>query len=59
MLSNVCLDGDHNHTAKTVMDKAYGRMPHFRPLRTEMELQMLGAADQINAADFDKRHKKP
>jgi len=59
MLSNVYIDGDHNRPAKTVTDKAYGRTPHFQLLHTETELRLLGAADRIIAADFDKRHKKP
>jgi hypothetical protein len=59
MLSNVYTDGDCNHPGKSVTDNAYGRALHFQLLHTETELWMLGAADWINAADFDKRHKKP
>jgi hypothetical protein len=59
MLSNVYIDGDCNCPAKTVTDKAYGRTPHFCPLHTDTELRMMGAANRIVAADFDKRHKKP
>jgi hypothetical protein len=59
MLSNVYIDSDHNRPAKTVMDKEYGRTPHFQPLQTKTELRLLGAADHIITADFDKRYKKP
>jgi hypothetical protein len=45
MLSSLFIDGDHNQPIVTVMDKAHGRTPHFQPLHTEAELQMMAPAD--------------
>jgi len=59
MLSALYINGDWNHLAKTVTDKAYRQTPHFQPLHTEAEITMMGAGAKIAAADFDKRHKQP
>jgi hypothetical protein len=45
MLSYLFIDGNHNQPAVTVMDKAYGITPHFKPLHTEAELRMMAPAN--------------
>jgi hypothetical protein len=52
-------NGGLNRPEVTVTDKAYGRTANFKPLHTEVELQLLAPADQIGVAERDKWHRQP
>ncbi len=59
MLTAVFINGDLNAPAITVTDKAYARDAlHFRPLYTDVELNLMGANDREQAEDFNRRHSR-
>jgi hypothetical protein len=55
MLSVLFVDGDPARPVKTVTDKAYGRTRHFGPLHTDLELQLMIAADCVSAIEEDEK----
>jgi hypothetical protein len=59
MLSVLFVDNNAARLVKTVTDKAYGRTQHFRPLHTELELQLMNAADHAAAIEEDQKNKGP
>jgi hypothetical protein len=59
MLSVLFVDNNAARPVKTVTDKAYGRTRHFRPLHTELELQLMNAADHAAAIEEDQKNKGP
>jgi hypothetical protein len=57
MLSVLFVDDNAARPVKTVADKAYGRTQHFRPLHTELDLQLMNAADCAAAIEEDQKNK--
>ena len=58
-LSCLYVNGDPNRPAKTILDKAYGRTPHFRPLHTQAELDLMQPDARVAAIFEDKQNRKP
>jgi hypothetical protein len=59
ILSALYVNGDRNKPAITVTDKTYGRINHFKPLHSVVELLMMAPNERALAVEFNKKHKIP
>jgi hypothetical protein len=59
ILSALYVNGDRNRPAITVTDKTYGRINHFKPLHSVVELLMMAPNERALAVEFNKKHKIP
>jgi hypothetical protein len=59
MLSVLYINNDPERPVKTCTDKAYGRLRHFRPLLTDLELRLMNAGDRADAEEEDRKNKGP